>query len=100
MQHITAQNPVKLAAAKIPPHSPTPSLCDLPQDSYLRRWQLIGCKKRNLPAYLPWSLSTLVNRMASGEFPKPTKLGGGRSVGWKVSEVREYLQSLEITHAA
>lgn len=40
------------------------------------------------------SRSTIYARMASGTFPKPIDLGGGRAVGWIEEEVDQWLKSL------
>ena len=39
------------------------------------------------------SRSTIYRRMAEGQFPQSVKLGKGR-VGWRESEVQEWLESL------
>lgn len=41
------------------------------------------------------SKSTLYDRIASGEFPKPIKLGGpnSRSVGWPESIVNDWIEA-------
>ena len=39
------------------------------------------------------SRSTIYRRMAEGQFPRSVKLGKGR-VGWRESEVQEWLESL------
>jgi prophage regulatory protein len=39
------------------------------------------------------SRSTIYARIASGQFPRPIDLGGGRAVGWLESEIDAWLQS-------
>ncbi len=39
------------------------------------------------------SRSTIYARIATGEFPKPINLCGGRAVGWVEAEIDEWLQS-------
>lgn len=39
------------------------------------------------------SRSTIWRRVHAGEFPRPLKLGG-RSIGWKSTDVIEYLEAL------
>ncbi|MDB5528123.1 MAG: Prophage regulatory [Devosia sp.] len=41
---------------------------------------------------IPWSKSTLWNRVAAGQFPHPVPLGP-RLVGWRVEAVVAYIQS-------
>ena len=39
------------------------------------------------------SRSTIYARIASGTFPSPINLGGGRAVGWLESEIDTWLKS-------
>ena len=42
---------------------------------------------------VPISVSGLYQKISDGEFPRPVKLGL-RAVGWKKTEVLQYLESL------
>ena len=67
----------------------------LPTEGFVRLWQIIGDSRRNIPAIIPESRSTWLNGVKAGTRPAPVKLSI-RSVGWRVSDIREYLQKLEI----
>lgn len=57
-------------------------ISDLPNDSYLREWQLLQ--------YLPFSRSTLYRMMAKGEFPSSVKVADKVSA-WRVEDVRKWI---------
>lgn len=65
----------------------------LPEIGYLRLPQIIGDKKTNTPALLPIGRTSFLNRVKSGEFPAPVRLGK-RTVGWKVEDIRDLIESL------
>ena len=37
--------------------------------------------------------STIFRKIAAGEFPKPFPIGQGRAVGWRESDVDEWIES-------
>lgn len=45
------------------------------------------------------SRATLYRLIAAGEFPAPVRLTAGYAVGWRASEVREWLESRETVGA-
>ena len=51
-------------------------------------------RRHQLEANLGISRSTIYQMMASGEFPKPLKIGR-RAVGWRVEDVEEWLDNLQ-----
>lgn len=57
----------------------------LPPEGYTRQNQLI-------PGIVPISKSTLWAWVKDGKFPKPVKLGP-RTTAWKVSEIRDWIDS-------
>jgi len=71
--------PIKQANAP----TPLPSKCT---DQVLRKSQLLEV--------VPLSYSTIRRKINNGEFPKPIRLGAN-SVGWKLSEVQAWIDSLE-----
>lgn len=71
----------------------TSSNNQLPTTGFVRLWQIIGDKKRNIPAALPISRSAFLNGIKSGKYPKPIKLGA-RTNAWRVSEIRALLEKL------
>jgi prophage regulatory protein len=56
---------------------------DLPTEGYARI-------KSVLRVY-PVGRSTLYQMIKEGNFPKPTKIAGGKASAWRVSELREFL---------
>lgn len=66
----------------------------LSEISLLRLYQIIGDKKRNIPAILPISRTTFLNRVKEGTYPQPVKLGS-RSVAWHYEDIRDLINNLE-----
>lgn len=61
----------------------------LPDEGYLRLWQIIGGK--GFPALYPISKSSWWNGVRSGRYPQPVKLGE-RTTAWRVSDIRNLLE--------
>lgn len=62
---------------------------ELPANGYVRQSQLI-------PSIIPFSSATLWRKVKAGKFPRPVKLSE-RVTAWKVSDIREWMQSCEET---
>ncbi|WP_333877705.1 helix-turn-helix transcriptional regulator [Methylobacter sp.] len=60
---------------------------------FCKLWQIVGDKKRNIPAVLPISRSTFLSRVKDGTYPQPVKLGA-RSVAWRVQDIRALLAEI------
>lgn len=60
-------------------------------DPILRKCEVVGVTGL--------SYSTIQRKHKAGEFPKPVRLGAN-SVGWKLSEIQAWLDSLERVEAA
>lgn len=57
-------------------------------------------RMKELLTIVPLARSTIYERMARNEFPRPRDAGGG-VVGWRESDIRAWLDSLpETVHAA
>jgi len=54
---------------------------------YLRLEEIIGNKKKGIPAMIPVSRSSWLAGVKSGLYPQPVKLGM-RTVGWKYSDIK------------
>lgn len=67
-----------------------PSFNSLPETGYVKLWQIIGDKKRNIPAIYPVGRTSWLNGVKSGKYPKPVKIGE-RSVAWPVDSIRALL---------
>jgi prophage regulatory protein len=68
----------------IEPNCLPPSTTTLPSTGFIRLSVVLDL--------IPWSKSTLWNRVAAGQFPRPVPLGP-RLVGWRVEAVLAYIQS-------
>ena len=57
--------------------------------------QIIGDPKAvpPIPALLPVGRTTFLNRVKSGEYPQPVKLGP-RSVAWRISDISALLEKI------
>jgi predicted DNA-binding transcriptional regulator AlpA len=62
------------------------------QEQLLRLDQIIGNKKKNLPAMVPVSRSTVWAWVKEGKFPQPIKLGPATTC-WRLSDVQQFMQS-------
>lgn len=65
----------------------------LPETGFLRLSQIIGDKKRNIPAIIPISRTSYLNGVNSGIYPQPVKLGK-RTTAWKVQDIRYLVDQL------
>jgi predicted DNA-binding transcriptional regulator AlpA len=66
---------------------------NLPEVAFLKLFQIIGCKKTNIPALIPVSRTSWLEGCRSGIYPKPVKLGE-RSIAWRVQDIKEIIQKL------
>ncbi|WP_397589185.1 helix-turn-helix transcriptional regulator [Sphingorhabdus sp.] len=55
-------------------------------DAYLRLKTIIGDKRNGVPGILPMGASTFWAGVASGRYPKPTKLGPRITV-WRAADI-------------
>ncbi|WP_423454346.1 helix-turn-helix transcriptional regulator [Ottowia sp. VDI28] len=53
---------------------------------------VLSIRKKDLPAAIGLSKSTIDGLRRGGDFPKP-RLIGGRAVGWPVDELQAWLRS-------
>jgi predicted DNA-binding transcriptional regulator AlpA len=60
---------------------------------YLRLANIIGNKKKGIPALIPVSRSTWYSGIQSGRFPKPIHLTE-RAVAWRVSDIQQLLEGI------
>lgn len=52
-------------------------------------------RQRDVTTLTGLGRSAIYDRMAAGTFPKAFRLGGAQAVGWKLSEVQEWIDGLE-----
>lgn len=60
---------------------------------YLRLAQIIGDKKRDIPALIPLSKTTWYAGINSGRFPKPIKFSRRVSL-WRLSDIQRVLDEI------
>lgn len=65
----------------------------LPDVGYLRLSQIIGDRKRGIPALIPVSRTTWWRNVKAGIFPAGVKLGP-RATAWSVESIRQLIEEL------
>lgn len=63
----------------------------LPETGYLRIWQIIGDRRRGLPAIIPVSRSTWYAGVSDGRFPQPVRLSE-RIAAWRVEDIKKLIE--------
>lgn len=71
----------------------------IPSTGYLRLYQIIGDKKRHIPAIIPVSRTTWLEGVKSGLYPASIQLSA-RTVAWKVEDILELIATLGGTSTA
>jgi prophage regulatory protein len=66
----------------------------IPQEGYLRAWQIVGCPKRGVAPLIPISKSLWWKKVAEGEYPAGVLLGR-RTRAWSAASIRKLLADLE-----
>lgn len=66
----------------------------LSEKSYLRIWQIIGDKRRGIPAIIPISRASWWSGVKSGKYPKSHKLSS-RVTAWKAADVSRLLEKFD-----
>ncbi|PKO89463.1 MAG: AlpA family transcriptional regulator [Betaproteobacteria bacterium HGW-Betaproteobacteria-12] len=67
---------------------------DIPQDGFLRLPQIIGDRKRGIPAIIPVCKSAWYEGCRTGRYPKPVHLGP-KTVAWSRSAIAELVEKLK-----
>ncbi len=65
----------------------------LPEAGFLRVWQIVGDKKRDIPPLIPISRSSFLAGVKKGKYPAPVKLSP-RCTAWKASDIRRLIEEL------
>lgn len=71
----------------------------IPQEGFLRAWQITGSKRRGIAPILPISQSSWWAGVASGKYPAGTLLSTRTRV-WSVQSIRQLLADLAATECA
>lgn len=64
------------------------------ETGFLRIWDILGDRKRGIPALLPIGKSTFWSGVASGRYPKPVKLSP-RCSGWPSHQIMALLAAID-----
>ena len=59
----------------------------LPESGFVRLWQILGDRRKGIPAIIPVSKSSWWAGVKSGRYPKPVKLSN-RCTCWYVEDIR------------
>jgi predicted DNA-binding transcriptional regulator AlpA len=59
----------------------------------LRLWQIVGDKKKGIPALLPIGKTVFWQRVKAGIYPAPVRLG--RTVCWRYRDIMEIIENAE-----
>lgn len=62
-------------------------------DSYLRIWQIVGDKKRNISPLIPIGRTTFLNRVKDGVYPAPVRISE-RTVAWRFSDIKKLIDEI------
>ena len=65
----------------------------MPESGFLRIRDIVGDKKRGIPAIIPVSRSTFLKFVAEGRYPKPSKALGPRITAWSVESIRALIEA-------
>lgn len=65
----------------------------LPDIGYLRLSQIIGDRKRGIPALIPVSRDTWYRGIREGRYPAGVKLGP-RATGWSVASIKALMAEM------
>lgn len=70
----------------------------LPETGLVRLSQILGDKKKGIPAIIPVSKSSWWAGVKSGRYPKPIKLGE-RTTCWNVIDIRQLIDQSMLASA-
>lgn len=65
----------------------------IPVTGYLRLAQIVGDKKRKIPAIIPIGRTTWLDGVKSGKYPAPYKLSE-RTTAWRVEDILALIDEL------
>jgi predicted DNA-binding transcriptional regulator AlpA len=63
----------------------------LPQEGFVREWQILGCRRRGIAPVIPVSHAGWWAGIADGRYPRPVKLST-RVTAWPVSAIRDLIE--------
>jgi len=65
-----------------------------PDDCFMREYQILGDKKKGVPAVFPISRAAWWNGIREGIYPKPVKLAS-RTTAWSAFSIRKLAESIK-----
>ena len=65
-------------------------MSQLPDAGYLRLYQIIGNRKKGIPALIPISRTSWWRGCRTGKYPKPVKLGP-RTTAWPIESIKQLI---------
>jgi len=65
----------------------------LPETGFLRIWQIVGDKKKNITPLIPIGRTTFLNGVRNGRFPQPVKLGE-RTTAWRTEDIKNLIAEM------
>lgn len=65
----------------------------LPLTGFVREYEIIGSKKRNIPALIPVCRTSWKNGVKTGKYPKPVKISE-RNIAYRVEDIRSLIAQL------
>jgi len=68
----------------------------LPETGFLRVKQIVGDKKKDIPALIPIGRSTFLQGVKKGKYPASIKLSAGVTV-WRVEDIRNLINEFSQT---
>ena len=74
------------------------STSSIPESGFLRLWQIVGCKRRNIEPIIPVSLSSWYSGCKTGKYPPPVQLGP-RTTAWRADDIRKLIAEITPTAA-
>ena len=66
----------------------------LPEEGFVREWQIIGDRKRGIPGVIPIGKTNWWAGVKDGRYPKGFKIGTKVTV-WRVADIRQLIRELQ-----
>jgi prophage regulatory protein len=74
------------------------STSSIPESGFLRLYQIVGCKRRNIEPIIPVSRSSWYSGCKFGKYPPPVQLGP-RTTAWRADDIRKLIAEITPTAA-
>ena len=67
----------------------------LPEEGFVRVWQIIGDRKKGIPAVIPVGKTNWWEGVKEGRYPKGIKILGSKVTVWRVEDIRQLIEELQ-----